>query len=248
MMKKGALIAVAVGVAAAMGFFAQQYFQAARGDAAATTPATAPAGAPAGQNSEGAAQADAALAAAAPDQKIAEVLPDFMLADRDGRKRSLKEWSGRPLIVNFWATWCGPCRREIPLLNQLRATHPRMEIVGIAVDFRDDVIKYAETNPISYPLLIGEEDGLAAMQSFGMEGAGFPFTFFADSKQRVVAMKLGELHADEADLILDKLMAVDTGRLDLAAARTQITEGMKEIQIRRKAAEAAAAAAKPKTG
>ncbi len=229
-MKKGALIAVAVGLAAALGVFAQQYFQ--RETVAVAAPPAS--NAPAAEIPE-----NPASAAEAPDQKIPEVLPQFLLADRDGRKRSLKEWAGRPLMVNFWATWCGPCRREIPLLNQLRATHSSLEIVGIAVDFRDDVIKYAETNPISYPLLIGEEDGLEAMKAFGMDGAGFPFTFFADSKQRIVAMKLGELHQDEADLILEKLMAVDTGKLDLKAAQAQITEGMKEIQVRKKAAEAA---------
>ncbi len=60
-----------------------------------------------------------------------------------------------------------------------------MEIIGIAVDFRDDVLKYVAENPISYPLLIGEEDGLEAVKSVGMQPA-FPFTVFADSKQRIV--------------------------------------------------------------
>jgi thiol-disulfide isomerase/thioredoxin len=100
--------------------------------------------------------------------------------------RSLKEWSGRPLMVNFWATWCGPCRKEIPLLNQIRKQHAsqRLEIVGIAVDFREDVLQYTKETRIDYPILIGE-DGFAAMKAFGMENAGIPFTFFADSKQRM---------------------------------------------------------------
>jgi hypothetical protein len=103
------------------------------------------------------------------------------------------------------------------------------------------VVAYAKTNPISYPLLIGEEDGLAAMKAFGMEGAGFPFTFFADSKQRIVAMRLGELHQDQADLILEKLMAVDAGKLDIKVAQQEIAAGMKEIDTRRAVEKAASA-------
>jgi thiol-disulfide isomerase/thioredoxin len=223
-MNRGVLVALAIAVAAAAGFFVQRQLQK---EPVAATP-------------EVAAQDPSDNATA---QKIPELLPDITLVDRDGKKRSLKEWSGRPLMVNFWATWCAPCRREIPLLNQLRAKHSaqRLEVVGIAVDFIDDVLEYAKTNPVSYPLLIGEEDGLAAMKAFGMEGAGFPFTFFSDSKQRIVAMRLGELHQDQADLILEKLMAVDAGKLDLKVAQKEIAEGMKEIDTRRAVEKAASA-------
>jgi hypothetical protein len=65
----------------------------------------------------------------------------------------------------------------------------------------------------------------------------FPFTIFADSQQRIVALKVGELHQDEADLILDRVADVDAGKLELAAAREQVTAGLKEIATRR-AAEA----------
>jgi thiol-disulfide isomerase/thioredoxin len=232
-MNRGVLVAIAIAVAAAAGFLVQRQLQPSQVASALPSVATTE-------------PTEASVAKGAPAQKIPEVLPHFLLADQDGQKRSLQEWSGRPVMVNFWATWCAPCRREIPLLNQLRAKHSaqRLEIVGIAVDFRDDVLKYAQTTPINYPLLIGEEDGMEAMKAFGMEGAGFPFTFFADSKQRIVAMRLGELHQDQADLILEKLMAVDAGMLDLKAAQNDITEGMKQIQIRRNAAEAAGKTAK----
>ena len=53
--------------------------------------------------------------------------PQFELADRDGKKRKLSDWAGRPVVVNFWATWCGPCRREIPLLNKVRAERAEAE-------------------------------------------------------------------------------------------------------------------------
>ena len=155
--------------------------------------------------------------AAAP---IPETLPDFELATREGPPRRLASFQHPVLIVNFWATWCAPCRREIPLLNTLRRDHrdDGVEIVGIAVDFREDVLTYAESTPIDYPLLIGEEDGLAAAQAFGMNMV-FPFTVFADAQRRIVALKVGELHADEAAFILARIAALNAGRETLAQVR-----------------------------
>ncbi|MEO6079816.1 MAG: TlpA disulfide reductase family protein [Steroidobacteraceae bacterium] len=235
-MKKGLMIAVAVAIAAALGVFAQRHL-ASRNHPASTSPATEVA-ASAATSSDAAATDPNAPAAEAAAPKVPETLPQFELADRDGKKRTLKEWSGRPLMVNYWATWCGPCRREIPLLNSLRKQRAsqRLEIIGIAVDFRDDVLKYAQETTIDYPLLIGEEDGLEAVKAMGMQPA-FPFTVFADSKQRIVALKVGELHQDEADLILDRVLAIDAGKTPLATAREEITEGLKQIATRR-AAEA----------
>jgi thiol-disulfide isomerase/thioredoxin len=226
-MKKGVVIAVAVGLAAALGFFVQQKLQ----PAAAVTAMTPE---PAAPSSEA---IDSATAEPAP-LKVPETLPQFELADREGKMRKLGDWKGQPLMVNFWATWCAPCRKEIPLLNDLRKQRSaqRLEIIGIAVDFREDVLNYAKETVIDYPVLIGEEDGLAAVTAVGMNGA-LPFTIFADSQQRIVALKVGELHQDEADLILDRVIAVDAGKLELATAREQITAGLKEIATRR-AAEA----------
>jgi thiol-disulfide isomerase/thioredoxin len=233
MSKKILTVAAAIGLAAALGVFMQQQLSSGgpaptAGDAAPATVAPAPAETP---------PADAASES---EGKIPETLPQFELADRDGKPRKLGEWSGRPLMVNYWATWCGPCRREIPLLNDLRSQYQaqKLEIVGIAVDFRDDVLKYAQENPLSYPLLIGEEDGLAAVQAMGMQPA-FPFTVFADSQQRIVALKVGELHRDDAELILERLLAVDAGKLELKAAREQITEGLKDLATKRAATAAA---------
>ena len=226
-MKKGVLVGVAVVAAAALGFFLQHQLRGGGAVPAETTPAV-----PAAANDEAAEP----VAAEPAVKKIPETLPVFELADRDGKKRKLSDWAGRPLMVNFWATWCAPCRREIPLLNQVRAQRAsqKLEIIGIAVDFREDVLKYAKETTISYPLLIGEEDGLAAVSAFGME-PNFPFTAFADSRQRLVALKVGELHQEEIDLILDRINSVDAGQLDLPSARQQISEGLKQIATSRAA-------------
>ena len=118
-------------------------------------------------------------------------------------------------MVNFWATWCAPCRREIPLLNKIRAERKTQnaEIVGIAVDFRDDVLEFVKKVPLEYPLLIGEEDGLAAAEAFGM-GMAFPFSVFVDSQNRILTVKIGELHEDEANFAFDRLRDIDNGVAD----------------------------------
>jgi thiol-disulfide isomerase/thioredoxin len=170
----------------------------------------------------------------APARTIPTDVPNISLADGDGVKHALSDWKGRPLLINFWATWCAPCRREIPLLKTLR--HERaadgVEVVGIAVDFRDAVQHYAREMGIDYPVLVGEQDGLDAIAAFGMDTV-FPFTVFADRRGRIVTLKIGELHADEAHFILDKVKAVDQGRTELAAAREEIADGVAALAAKR---------------
>jgi thiol-disulfide isomerase/thioredoxin len=164
---------------------------------------------------------------AAPPPRLAETVPDFRLLDRAGTPRSLQDWQGRSLIVNFWATWCAPCRREIPLLQRIARDRAAdgFEVVGIAVDFRDKVLAYADEMSIEYPLLIGEQDALDAAAAFGIDAIGFPFTIFTDAKGRVVTAQMGELSEDVADLILDEVTAVNAGEQTPAEAR-QVIEGL----------------------
>jgi len=167
---------------------------------------------------------------AAPAQ-VPEQLPEIRLPGIDGAVHGLTDWRDRPLVVNFWATWCDPCRREIPLLKSLRREHAadRLEIVGIAVDYPDEVRKYAQSHGIDYPVLVGDQGGLEAVSAFGMETV-LPFSVFADRHGRIVTLKVGELHRDEAELILDRVRAVDAGTLGLPAAREQISEGVKRLR------------------
>ena len=218
------IIVIAAAIGAVIGYRMQQpssTLTATEPAAPAPAPADDPAAKPAGKT-------------------IPDTLPDITLADKDGKPTKLASFGGRPLMVNFWATWCAPCRREIPLLNKIRTERQSQnaEIVGIAVDFRDEVLKFVEKVPLSYPLLIGEEDGLAAAEAFGM-GMAFPFSVFVDSQNRILTVKIGELHEDEANFAFDRLRDIDTGVLSHKAAQAAVAEAFKTMAADRAKAEAA---------
>jgi thiol-disulfide isomerase/thioredoxin len=177
------------------------------------------------------AEGPAAIVTIPADQPVAEpaaappelpvMLPEFTLADLEGKPRSILSWPGKSMIVNFWATWCAPCRREIPLLRELQQQHGSegFQVVGVAVDVREDVVKYAREIGIDYPVLIGEQDGLDAINKFGQGSLGFPFTVFTDKQGRIVLFHLGEIDKAEATVLLDAVGQVNRGELTPAGAR-----------------------------
>jgi thiol-disulfide isomerase/thioredoxin len=181
-----------------------------------------------------AAAAPAPAATLAPAATIPAEVPDLRLPDLAGQPRALRDGSGRPHLFNFWATWCEPCRREIPLLNTLQHAYrgDHLEVVGIAIDFRDSVQRYLKTTHLDYELLVGEDDGYEAAQKFGMEMV-LPFSVFADGHDRIIAVKVGELHREEADAILGQMRSLRAGKITLPVARSAIDAALKQISVTR---------------
>ena len=167
-----------------------------------------------------------------PASNIPERLPAFALGDRDGKLTSIDEYAGKSLVLNFWATWCGPCRREIPLLQSLHAewSGSQVEVIGIAVDYRENVRQFADNLKIAYPLLIGEQDALDVAASLGVSSPVFPFTVFTDRRGEVVALFVGEMHRPQAEVILSVVRKLDQQRLSLADARHAIATGLTALQ------------------
>jgi len=218
---RAALVLVLIAAAGALGFVAYRWFA-----------AGSPAASVAREDTSAAASSRAARlgsAAPAPKRTLAATRPVFALQDREGKLRSITEWDGKSLVINFWATWCAPCRREIPMLRELHRARAgeNVEVIGIAVDFRDQVVAYADRMQIDYPILIGEQEGLDAAEAFGVGMIGLPFTVFTDKQGRVVTAHLGELHRPEADLILDAVSAINKGEVSLEKGQEQIAAGMK---------------------
>jgi thiol-disulfide isomerase/thioredoxin len=161
---------------------------------------------------------------ASSDIKVPARLPAFTLADLGGVPTPIARWKGKSLVINFWATWCAPCRREIPMLGSLAVqwADRGVVVVGVAVDHAQAVASYARDLKIPYPLLVGEQDALDAALALGVASPVFPFTVFTDDAGEIVALYIGELHPTQAALILSRVQSVDRHELNLAEARRSI--------------------------
>ncbi len=148
------------------------------------------------------------------------VYPAFSMTDMSGVTRDFDEWAGTHRIVNFWATWCAPCRREIPLLKALQDEHGKngIQVIGIAVDFMDEVQAYAEAAEFNYPVLVGQDDAMALAETSGIDFIGLPFTMIVASDGELINAHMGEIHQDEIDHIVDVLGKLDRGDIDKPAA------------------------------
>jgi thiol-disulfide isomerase/thioredoxin len=169
--------------------------------------------------------------AAMPHSIVPARLPDFSLKDLTGKSVPISAWSGKSLVINFWATWCAPCRREIPLLKTLAAEWAGrdLQVVGIAVDYPDKVRDFAGQLKIDYPVLIGDQDALDAAAKFGMDSPAFPFTVFTDRRGEVVTLFIGELHRPQVDFILSEVQDLNQDRVKLPEARRAIAEGLQAL-------------------
>ena len=148
------------------------------------------------------------------------VYPTFDLPDLDGQARQIDEWAGKHLLLNFWATWCAPCRREIPLLKAFQDAHGDLyQVIGIAVDFVEPVQAYAEAITFNYPVLTGQEDAMAVAESSGVEFIGMPFTMIVTADGELLTAHIGEIHQEDLDHIVEVIRQLDGGIIDRDSAR-----------------------------
>ncbi len=157
-----------------------------------------------------------------------ETLPEFTLHNPAGEPQSIGSWPGKALLINFWATWCAPCLREIPLLIEYQESHRdrSVQVVGIAVDRPDPVRAFMEDLEINYPVLIGQADAMDAAAAFGVEFFALPFSVFTDTQGHVLGVHTGELHAEDLDDLLGILENLENGSTDVARARARLSGRM----------------------
>ena len=158
--------------------------------------------------------------------KVLEVVshPEFSLPDMTGTERDFSEWQGKHRLLNFWATWCAPCRREIPLLKEFQDEQSGngFQVIGIAVDYPEEVVSYNESAEFNYPVLIGEQDAMAVAESSGIEFIGMPFTMFVASDGEYLSAYIGELHREHLERLVDVMTRLDRGDIDKSAARLEL--------------------------
>jgi thiol-disulfide isomerase/thioredoxin len=128
--------------------------------------------------------------------------PGFTLPDLDGGEVSLASLRGRPVVIDFWATWCAPCVHQIPVLNAFQEAHPEVPVLGIAVDVdgREVVAPFAEEHGIAYRVLLGDD---ALARRYG--AFGFPTLFLLDRDGAVAAAHAGVVSREELEEALAAL-------------------------------------------
>ena len=130
------------------------------------------------------------------------------LTGLDGSTRSLDQWRGRVLVVNFWATWCAPCREEIPVFIKLQARHAArgLQFVGIAIDQRDKVEQFARDFAMNYPVLLGGMDMVELSRRAGNRLGALPFTLVMDRTGTIVSVQLGVVKEAKLEPMLEALL------------------------------------------
>jgi thiol-disulfide isomerase/thioredoxin len=138
----------------------------------------------------------------------ASALLALSLPDTRGASQSLGQWRGKVLVVNFWATWCGPCREEMPeFVRAQREMGPKgLQFVGIAVDQPEKVAQFAKELDLNYPALIGGYEAMDIAKPLGDRLAGLPFTVVLDRKGRIAHIQLGPLKPAQLRAIVSNLL------------------------------------------
>lgn len=130
------------------------------------------------------------------------------LNDLDDKPVALERYKGKPLIVNFWARWCGPCRAEIPELIKFRNAHKgKIEVLGIGIEDKAEPAKeFAKAYDMDYPVFVAKEQGIPLMQALGNTKAGLPYTLFVDRHGNVIQRKMGVVRKPDFDSVQDTLL------------------------------------------
>lgn len=133
---------------------------------------------------------------------------DLSGTDLEGKPRQLSEWRGKVIVLNFWATWCPPCKEEIPLFiaTQNRLGASGLQIIGVAIDQAPEVAAYQKQASINYPILIGDTHVYKVMEAYGNTRAGLPFSVVIDREGLVRQRKLGAFRGTELDDALGPLL------------------------------------------
>jgi thiol-disulfide isomerase/thioredoxin len=145
---------------------------------------------------------------AIPPASAAGGLMTARLPDIDGQPHALEQWRGKVLVVNFWATWCAPCREEIPAFMKVQDkwSSRGVQIVGIAIDDADKVRPYVAQLKINYPILVGGLDGIELTRQAGNRLGGLPFTVVFDRKGGAVHSQLGGVNQQKLEALLEPLL------------------------------------------
>lgn len=134
--------------------------------------------------------------------------PVFSMPDRYNKTRNIKEWDGKIILLNFWATWCPPCRKEMPAFIELQKKYGSkgFQVIGVALDEISQVNVFANEIGVNYPLLVGSLNAAEISRAYGNSGGQLPYTVFINRKGELVAVKRGEISKQQTEKVIRKLL------------------------------------------
>ncbi|MDD5275379.1 MAG: TlpA disulfide reductase family protein [Methylovulum sp.] len=126
-------------------------------------------------------------------------LPTFSLPDLAGKQHSIEEWQGKMRVINFWGTWCPPCRKEVPEFIALQQDYSArgLVVIGIAIDDAQAVAEYSAEAKINYPLLMAPDEGIALSHQLGNDFDAVPFTVIVDQQGTIIYRHPGALSKEQ---------------------------------------------------
>ncbi len=138
---------------------------------------------------------------------IGEIRPEFAAVDLDGSVRNIKEWDGKVILLNFWATWCPPCKREIPDFIELQNEYgdQGFQIIGVAIDDEAAVREFVDKVGINYPIMPVQAEAVELSRRYGNASGGLPHSVFIDRNGEISATITGELSKKRATELLNQL-------------------------------------------
>ena len=144
----------------------------------------------------------------AADAMVQKQSPEFTLPDIDGVPHNIREWQGDVIVLNFWATWCPPCRKETPLFVDLQEEwgSQGLQFVGVAIDEINKVKEFMDTYGVNYPMLIGVDDAIEISKAYGNRFGALPYTVIIDRNGNIAHVQRGELERDVAEKTIKTLL------------------------------------------
>lgn len=130
---------------------------------------------------------------------IGQPAPNFVLADEAGKTHRLADYHGRRVLVNFWATWCAPCLREMPALAQAQTKFGERSaiVLGIGMDEPHRIHAFLVDHPVNYPILLGDADATATLKAWGNPSALLPYNVLIGADGRIMATHEGSLSSTQ---------------------------------------------------